>query len=444
MSVSGGIITGMGTTIGPSANGDLQTAFGVSQMGKAWFFSTAPIRMGAKNKPFLNTSPTFTDMNARNTARANANYGLTIPTMTQAEIQAMTGEGWTLHRPNGTSYPRRAQDFEGYYHAAPYAPLYCTAPATIVANTINSNSLNPCAFFVYQKSGQLADKQPDATGGTSTTSAGRSSTQIAACLEASELKADSTIITSLTNPYLGIAVFSGTTFKGFAGCTSKLIASQSTRDNDMFIVRLAAFSALGVGTYTGKACIRYGSAVGGYGYVPLPAISGVCNNNFTVKIGGQDMYDAYQVNVKTDGTPSAAGSAVRLRTTSTTIYVTIKVHNGSGIVHDTASGDVNKWILVTNLNGSVVKRGESSSTPVNRDVTSTPYNYTPAAMHMDVNGDCLISYQITNCWSPTQGQVVAISSGSISLTCRLYYNSTSAPFNRPSSGQLLLDIVYGT
>lgn len=435
----------MGTTIGPSANGDLQTAFGVSQMGKAWFFSTAPIRMGAKNKPFLNTSPTFTDMNARDTARASANYGITIPTMTEAEIRAMTGEGWTLHRPNGTSYPRRAQDFEGYYNAAPYAPLYCTKNSnTIVANVINSNSLNPCAFFVYEKSGQLAYGVPDATAGTTRNSDGRTTAQRNACLELADLKAGSSLITDLTNPYLGIVVFSGTTLKGFAGCTEKLVASQSTWLPDMYIVRLAAFSALGVGTFTGKACVRYGSAVGGYGYVPLPAISGVCNNNFTVKIGGQDMYDAYQVNVKTDGTPSAAGSAVRLRTTSTTIYVTIKVHNGSGIVHDTAPGDVNKWILVTNLNGSVVKRGESSSTTVNRDVTSTPYNYTPAAMHMDVNGDCLISYQITNCWSPTQGQVVAISSGSISLTCRLYYNSTSAPFNRPASGQLLLDIVYGT
>lgn len=425
--------------------GDLQAAFHSSRKSHSWYFSDAPIKMGAKNKPFLDTTVIFANMNERDTARVNANYGLTIPTMTQAEIQAMTGDGWTLHRPDGTSYPQRAQqDFEGYYHDAPYAPLYCTAPDTIVANIINSNSVNPCAFFVYQKSGQLADKQPDAAGGTSTTSAGRSSTQIAACLEASELKADSTIITSLTNPYLGIAVFSGTTFKGFAGCTSKLIASQSTRDNDMFIVRLAAFSALGVGTYTGKACIRYGSVLEGYGYVPLPAISGVCNNNFTVKVGGQDMYDAYQVNVKTDGTPSAAGSAVTLRTTSTTIYVTIKVHNSSGIVHDTAAGDVNKWILVTNLNGSVVQRGQSSSTPVNRDVTSTPYNYTPAAMHMDVNGDCLISYQITNCWSPNAGQVVAIDSGNISLTCRLYYDSTSAPFNRPTSGQLLLDIEYGT
>ena len=156
------------------------------------------------------------------------------------------------------------------------------------------------------------------------------------------------------------------------------------------------------------------------------------------------MYDAYQVNVKTDGTPSAAGGAVRLRTTSTTVYVTIKVHNGSGIVHDTnpASSEINKWFIVTERTGSVTPMDGSGAKTQFNNITSTPYDMTPAAMHMDVNGDCLISYQLRQVWSPNPASPISISAGSLSLKCTLYYGSTSAPFNRPTSGQLLLDIEY--
>lgn len=453
MGITNGIITNMGVKIAANGSGDLQQSFGSSQASQAWYFSTAPIKMGAMKKPFLNTTVIFADMNARDTARANANYGLTIPTMTLAEIRAMTGDGWELHRPNGTSYPRRAQDFEGYYHGAPDATLYCTKDSnTIVANTINANALNPCAFFVYQKSGYLKYGRPDPAAGTVKEEDGRNSAQRGACLELKDLKAGGAYIANssaqsvLTNPHLGILVFNGNTLKGFAGCTEKLVDSQATQQNDMFIVRLAAFSSLGVGTFTGKACIRYGSELGGYNYVPLPAISGVCYNNFTVKIGGQDMYDAYQVNVKEDGTPSAATSAVRLRTTSTTVYVTIKVHNGSGIMHDTDPdpSEINKWILVTSRAGSVTPRDGSGDKTQFDPITSTPYSITPAAMHMDVNGDCLISYQLRQVWSPNPAGQLPISAGSLTLTCNLYYGSTSAPFNRPVTGQIPLDIVYGT
>lgn len=439
MSVSSGIITNMGKKLGVSSDGDLQVVFSTSQTGQAWFFASAPIRMGAKYKPFNNTSVTFADMNARNTARANANYGLTIPTMTQAEIQAMTGDGWTLHRPNGTSYPRRAQDFEGYYNAAPYAPLYCTASATIVANTINSNSLNPCAFFVYQKSGQLADKQPDAAGGTSTTSAGRSSTQIAACLEASELKADSTIITSLTNPYLGIAVFSGTTFKGFAGCTSKLIASQSTRDNDMFIVRLAAFTGIGLGTYTGKACIRYGSELGGYMYVPLPAISGVCYNNFTVKIGGADLYTYSKRGLSTSNTASSTGT---ITTTLSTVYVTIRVTAPAGIAHQSNASN-SGWTLVTTVTGKV--NGFNITPPDRRLSMANYYPGTSTFLSIPAGGSTDITFRIDKVWNqdPTSSATV-VTSGYVDIECYLKYSSggVDTDFTRAAQ-QTVLRVNYG-
>lgn len=436
MGITNGIITNMGTKLAVNGSGDLQTAFGSSQASQAWYFSSAPIKMGAMKKPFLNTTVIFADMNARDTARVNANYGLTIPACTAAQILAAD---WTLHRPNGTSYPRRALDFEGYYHGAPDAPLYCTKDSdTIVANTINADALNPCAFFVYQKSGQLADKQPDASGGTSTTSAGRNSTQIAACLQASELKTDGgTLLTSLTNPYLGIAIFNGSSLVGFAGCTSKLVASQSTRDNDMFIVRLASFTGIAAGTYTGKACIRYGS-LSGYNYVPLPSISGVCRNTFTVKIGGADMYTYWKRGLSKTNTTSSTGS---IRTTGSTVYATIRIQNNSGITHSTDPANYNKWILVVSVTGTV---NGSSIAPPNRRLTMKSY---PAGMAM-ANGQSIdVTFQIDRIWNndPTKAAVV-VTSGSINIEAYLYYNDGGADsaFTRGAAAQqAALSVTYG-
>ena len=441
MSVSGGIITGMGKKLGVSSDGDLQVAFGSSQKGQAWFFSTAPIRMGAKYKPFLNTSAVFADMNARNTARANANYGITIPTMTQAEIQAMTGAGWTLHRPDGTSYPRRAQDFEGYYNAAPYAPLYCTAPATIYASTINVNSGSPCAFFVYEKSGQLAYGAPSATAGTVAGSDGRTTAQRNACLELADLKAGSSLITDLTNPYLGIAVFSGTTFKGFAGCTEKLVASQSQTQNDMFITRLSAFTGIAAGTYTGKACVRYGNAVVGYNYVPLPAISGVCYNNFTVKIGGADIYTYAKRGLSTSNTVSSTGT---ITTNLSTVYVTIRVTNPS-ILPQQSNASNSGWILVVTITGKV---NGLNITPPNRRVSMA--NYYPGTstfLTIPANGYTDITFRIDKIWNQDpSGAAAIVSSGNIDIECYLKYNQggSDTDFTRaPASQQNALKVIYG-
>lgn len=437
MAIQNDIIVGMGSKLTTGGTGDLQKAFNSSQKSQAWFFSTAAIKMAAKYKPFNNTTAVFASETARNTARANANYGLTIPACTAAQILAAN---WTLHRPNGTTYPRRALDFEGYYRGAPDAPLYCTKDGdTITANTINANALNPCAFFVYQKSGQLADKQPDASGGISTTSAGRSSTQIAACLEASELKTDGgTLLTSLTNPYLGIAVFNGSSLVGFAGCTSKLVASQSTRDNDMFIVRLAAFTGIAAGTYTGKACIRYGS-LSGYNYVPLPAISGVCQNTFTVKIGGADMYTYWKRGLSKTNTTSSTGT---LRTTGSTVYATIRIQNNSGITHSTAPANYNKWILVVTITGTV---NGSSITPPDRRLTMKTY---PAGMVM-ANGESIdVTFKIDKIWNNNPAQAaVTVTSGSISIEAYLYYNDGGADsaFTRgAATQQTALLVTYGS
>lgn len=442
MSITNGIITNMGRKLGPSANGDLQSAFGSSQNSQAWYFSTAPIKLGAMKKPFLNTTAIFANMQAREDARVAANYGLTIPELTPAQIVNSSYVKWTLHRPDGTSYPRRAQDFEGYYHGAPDAPVYCTAPGnSILVNVINVYALNPCAFFVYHKDGALKDCAPDSSGGCGQTgSGGRNTTQIAACLSVGEVKTDGgAILTDLTNPRLGLAFNVNSTLK-FVGCTANLTATQSQRNNNMFVMNKASFNGIALGTYTATACIRFGDLTG-YKYVPLPAVSGICNNIFTLEIGGIDKYTYWKRGLSASNTSSGTGT---IRTTLSTVYATIRVQNNSGMDH-LSDADVSGWILVVTITGTV--NGLDINPPARRITMRNFYPGTSTFLTIPNGGTTDILFQIDKIWNqdPTEAAVV-VSSGSIDIEAYLYYNAGGADtaFTRaPAAQQQLLHVNYG-
>ena len=390
------------------------------------------IKGGAMYKPFQNTNPNYPSDADWIAALTGANYGLYVPVCNTANLLAAQ---FSYLRPTGNPYWYRVLDFNHYYEGAPDWPVSCPSPSTIVANIINVNAANPCAFFVYHKTGALADKSPDASSGTSTTSAGRSSTQIDYCLAVGEVKASNgTLLTSLTNPYLGMALYQGSTYKGFAGCTSKLVASQTTRDNNMFITPLSSFTGFAAGTYTGKACIRYGSEVGGYGYIPLP------NSTFTVKVGGADMYTYWKRGLSTSNTTSSVGI---IRTTLSTVYITIRVQNNSGIAHQSNASNSN-WILVTTVTGTV------NGASISRSSRLTMNNYYPGTstfVAIANGGTNDITFRLDRIWNSDPSQPAdVVSSGFITIDAELKYNSggVDSNFTRGAdTQQAALSVTYG-
>lgn len=437
----------MGRKIAADGSGDLQQAFGTSQKSHAWFFSTAPIKLAAKYKPFNNTTVIFADQLSRDTAREGANYGLTIPKYTAASD--LIDADWTLHRPNGTTYPRRALDFEKYYVDAPDVPVCCTWPEdNIVVNIINSNAATTVPFFVYQKTGQLKDWRPDPVAGMVAPSTVRNSTQIDAICSLSELNASGgSVITSLTEPYLGLAFFQNTTFKKFVGCPHPLVASQDVRDIDMYQLRGADITGL-QGDYTAMACIRYKRDSTNYGYIPLPKGTGnIYKNKFNLKIGGAEYYTYWQRGLAKTNTVSSTQS---LRTTGTNVYVTIRVQNNTGIAHQSSSANADGWLLYVTITGSVVINGVT--TTINRTSRALSIrNYYPGTsqfLTIPKDGTTDITFLVPKIWNQNESEpAVAISSGEVILTCYMRYvvSGNTEDFDRaPTTEQPVLKVTYGS
>lgn len=437
------MIVGMGTVLATDSTGDLQLAFSSSQMAKSWYFASAPIKIGAKYKPFIHTTVAFSDQSSRDTARAGVNYGVSIP---DCQSSALLDTDWSVARPDGsTSQPRRSLDFEKYYLDAPDVPVCCMFSGVISINPININSATMIPFFIYQKTGVIADRAPDTTNGVSSTAVGRNSTQIEACLDLSELNAQGgAVITSLTNPYLGFSIYQGTTFKGFFGCRSKLLASQTTGDIDMYHFHTADITGLAAGDYTAMACIRYGSS-NSYKFIPMPTgTAGTYQNKYTMKIGGADLYTYKRKGLSKTNT---ASSTTSLTTTGPGVYITINVTNNTGIVHDSNNTNSSGWILNATLTGSYVQNGVTKS--VNRTTGNLGmqnfYPGTSQYLTIPKDGNVDITFFIPNIWTtdgstPTSG----VTSGSLAVTAVLKYVSggSSQNFTAASSQPSLL-ITYG-
>lgn len=116
----------MNTKLSPNGTGDLQVVFGVSVMNQEWYFTTAPINKWARYKPFRTALGTayadhYSSTNSTRLAAARlANYGLVVPNNGTARSTpaATIGDSWTYNRCVSNQHAMRAQDFEGYYHAA--------------------------------------------------------------------------------------------------------------------------------------------------------------------------------------------------------------------------------------------------------------------------------------------------------------------------------------
>lgn len=454
MAIQNDMIVGMGSKLTTGGTGDLQKAFNSSQKSQAWFFSTAAIKIAAKYKPFNNTTVVFASETARDTARANANYGLTIPKFTAASD--LIDADWTLHRPNGTSYPRRAKDFEGYYRGAPDVPVCCTWPNDdIVINLINENVSISVPFFVYQKEGLLKDWRPDSSAGMVRPTTTRSNAQIDAICAISELNASGgAVITSLDSPYLGLAIFSGTTLKKFVGCRSQLVAKQEdVIENNMFILHGTDITEM-IGTYTAVPCIRYKRDAVNYGYIPLPKGTGnVYKNKFNLIIGGADKYKAWQRGVSLTSTIPQSPASMITMTSSTLqnyVYVIVRVQNLSGIEHYSTQSGLSHWYLHTWLSGEVRFRGDEDTTPIGRTVSAGVYNPGPFTIANDGTVDLV--FRIPNIWSVNASDTARqIDAGMVTLSIAptdegLKYVTTSGTdsFGKDSMLSQLLTIKYGT
>jgi len=431
MSVTNGKISNrIGVVIAADGvSGDLQKIFGVAVTRKQWYFTAAPINPCSKCKPFRSTTA-FTDhynspSSARLAALVLANYGIILPSCTASELR--TAE-CTYNRPTA-SHLLRTQDFEQYYHLAPGAIACCPMASTIVINAINLNGNPRIVFFVYQKSGMLADKSPDPVNGISSASAGRTSEYINAICDLSDLKVQGEHVTAyeLTNPHLGLAIYDGTTFKGFFGCTSALVASQQVTDINMYGFPSTLITGL-TGEYTAIACIRYGTTQ--FKYIPLQGFGGY-SRAFSLKIGGAEYY-TYTLRGLAETNVVSANNT--LTTTDT------------GIAHQTSTATAGYWVLRTRITGTITRRGISNN--IDRTQESTMANYYPGtgqSLTIAKDGYADITFALSKIWNNDASQpAAALDSGRLTLACSLVYKTGSGEqaFTRGAS-QPLLTVIYG-
>ena len=131
MTVVNNKIVNMGKKLGVNADGDLQRIFHTSTGNQAWFFASAPIDIFSKRKPFVHAQNSWPITSAGYAARLEASrltrYGFAPAA---GHLAPDAGVTWQYSRPDGTTQqPRRAGDFEGYYHKAP-CPIKVEGEAT--------------------------------------------------------------------------------------------------------------------------------------------------------------------------------------------------------------------------------------------------------------------------------------------------------------------------
>lgn len=461
------ILTKPFTKIGVS-QGDLEKALGVStKKTQIQLFTETDIKIAAKYKPFQNTTALFstsgTTSGDRQTAREAANYGLTIPNCNTTQLRTAN---WSYNKPNGTSYPFRALDFDGYYADPPLAPVYCTWPDDdIVVNIINSNSVTTVPFFVYQKSGQLADRKPSPTAGIDMTTSGaanRTSAQKNAICDLEDLTVQgagqfypdpTTGDGGLTNPYLGLAIYDGTSFKKFASCRDKLIRSQSQTRLEMFQLYSQDYISGLMGSFTAVACIRHGSS-SNYQYIPLPGGNGF-KNTFNLTIGGAEKYTFWQRGLsKTSTIPQNPAETITMTSANfqNNIYVIVRVQNLSGIEHYSDPNNAANWYLYIWLSGSV--RTQASETPqtIGRMVRAGIYN--AGSFSIAAGGTIDLIFNIPRIWNVDPDvQPSQIDAGEVTLTTmhegaglKFVVGGASGGTDDFTAGSMqpLLTVKYGT
>ncbi len=409
------------------ATGDIQQALGVDTGGLYQLCTAAQINVFARYKPNGLTGARPSDAQI-----ATARYNLWAKATSSRASLASMALGWTY---NGAAAPYYRQlDFHRYYNGA-VCPFMQTNGDRLLVDLVSGNARS-AAFYMLMRSGALANKPFVPGGGIGSSGTAVPSTRLDYCISVEDLGFDSGggSYHSILGAYLGLVIFSGTTYRGEIWA-STAVAQLGTRDNNMFIVPTGDLD-ISPGTYTAVACAKKTDSGLTY-YLPVyddasyPA-------RLTLVVGGVDYYKQDRVGLAT----TATGSTVtRMTTTASDIYVRMRLYNNTGgsVTLNVRDG---RFILSTRITGTVVDQSGTHS--IDRTQTSSLV-YPTSDITVSDGGYGDMVFRITNIWSNSAGtSPTLIESGSLDIAPTLQFYRGGAAADFPLHGLArLLTAIYG-
>lgn len=419
-----------GLVLAPIVNnpptGDIQKALGLDTGNLGILCTAGQINIFSRYKPNALTWANPTDEQIE-TARYNL-WGQATSNRASLASMAM---GWTY---NAALPPRYRQlDFHRYYNGA-VCPFMQANGQSLLIDLVSGNAA-PAAFYLLMRSGALANKPFVQGSGIGSSGTAVPSTRLDYCMTVEDLGfSDNGTFHSLMGAYLGLVIFSGTTYRGEVWA-STAVAQLPVRDNNMFIVPTDDIN-IAPGTYTAVACARKSESGLTY-YLPVyndasyPA-------RFTLVVGGVDYYKQQAVGLAT----TATGSTVtRLTTIDSNIYVRMRLYNntGSSVTLNVRDG---RFVLSTRITGTVTDYIGTSE--IDRTQTSELV-YPTSDITVADGGYGDMVFQLRNIWSNTAGSNPRqIESGEVTVapTLQFYRGGTMTDF--PLYGPArLLRVIYG-
>jgi len=442
MSYSSGLITKgtAGITIKADGTGEIQQALGTSEKDLGALCTHANIKMFARYKPCVYEgyeSPT------QQQYADNYYFVKAVATTNKNSLYSMA-LGWTYEGAQAPYF--RQLDFDGYFNNPPI-PFMQANGSTLLVDLISGNA-NPALFYMFMRTGALANKPFSASGGIATSGTAVASNRLAYCMTIEDLgfydgSAIHGILDATTTAKLGLVIFDTSgTYKAEVWASHKVEIS-STRYNEMFNVPTDSLNLV-PGTYTAVACCQLTDLGGGLIYY-LPVFNDASYPaRFTFEVGGFSNYTQQRWGISI----SEATSSDQLLTTKLDdVYVTMRFYNKSGSAITIGRGSNAKFTCVTEFSGTIVRNGVTQTIDrtvangkAHRTATILPSNGASITIQPDTYGELL--YKVEKIWSldgTSGGQ--QLDSGSVSVKSSIYYNGAEE-FTVETSHRALA-VTYG-
>lgn len=407
--------------------GDIQQALGTSTGNLGTLCTHRNINVFARWKPIWLTGDRPTDAQI-----ATARYGLAARATSSRSSLATMSLAWTYNKAQAPWF--RQLDFDRYYNGA-VVPFMQANGQSLLVDLVSGNTAS-AAFYMLMRTGALANKPFSQGGGIGSSGTAVPSNRLDYCITVEDLGFDSGGGTyhDIMGAYLGLVVFSGSTYKGEIWA-SVPVAALSYRDNDMFLVPLADLD-VAPGNYTAVACAKQSDGLTYY----LPVYDDASYPaRFSLIVGGVDYYKQDRVGLALTTT---GATTTRMTTTASDIYVKMRIYNNTGrsVTLNVRDG---RFVLSTRIRGTVVDYTGTHS--IDRTQTSgVVYPTSDITVADGGYGDMV--FDITNIWSNSAGtQPTLIESGELDIapTLQFYRGGTTTDFPLVAGLPRILMCEYG-
>ena len=424
------------TIIAPVDIGDISTAIRVDSLDLGTLCLSSEVKGFARYKPLL--SPALAELTDDD--RKALNYGWNIPDVLMLSLRN-SGSAWSRISPSGGCY--RMLDFVNYYHDAPEEVL-----SQCVGSSMAFNAMNPypgiIAFYFFNRTGQLKDRQKYSTGLT-TLPYGRSEYQLERCVGLEDLETSNGHFIYKDGTQLGV-IFWDKDAASFespiaeAWCDELILPTDGTYD-EAELVKMYRKELIDLvlpsGEYNAVFCLRIptdeaGDDIGGltpvlptgktYRYVRVQDVSGY-PSIVPVTVSGADKM---QYTIQGLATSYSSYSWVTtLNTKGNVAYAKAIITNKSGITITNTDTFQDRWNAKITIKGNKVISGASTATSINTVATAKIYRwrYSGESTWRDGNTSYIslghnksveTIYQINDIWN--LGELLSpLSSGMVSV-----------------------------